>query len=534
MYTPDYQNTENCHLGRVLTLQAEHNGDTDWLVFDDDRYSFRRANQLVNNIAAHLAATGFAAGDRVCLYMDSCPAYILTALAANKLGGVWIPVNSDYKGEWLADTLKRSRPRVLVTDATHLERVDQVRDALDFELIYVVGGDASAGLVAFESLLEGDAPEPDQSGFAHSDTSAVLWTSGTTGRSKGVMQSHNVWVHAGAMANQLFDPQPGDVILNVMPLYNSAAWITAVLRALLVGITCAIDPHFSVSNYWDRVRYYGATQAFTLGAMHMFLLKATPGPDDADNPLRVIQMVPVETEAAEQFAERFGVRTLGQGMSQSEAMTIITQGHSRPGPWPRNSCGNATEHVEVKLVDDDGNEVPVNTPGECWARPLKPYIIFNGYLDDPEATAAAFDGEWLKTGDMLRVDEDGNYFFVDRKKDAVRYKGRNISTFEVESVARRHPAVADCAVCGIPSEELASEDELKLHLIFKPGESVSPEEMAAFINDNAPYFFVPRYIEVVDELPYTPTNKVQKYKLRERGVTGTTWDLRQSDYTVRR
>jgi crotonobetaine/carnitine-CoA ligase len=165
---------------------------------------------------------------------------------------------------------------------------------------------------------------------------------------------------------------------------------------------------------------------------------------------------------------------------------------------------------------------------------LQPHFIFSGYFDDPAATEAAYEGQWYKTGDLLKRDDDGYYYFSDRKKDAVRYKGRNISTFEVELAARRHPAIADCAAFGVPSEELASESEIKLDVILKPGADLEAEALAQFINDNAPYFFVPRYIEFVDSLPYTPTNKVQKFKLREAGVTPGTWDGRAAGFKAQR
>ena len=190
--------------------------------------------------------------------------------------------------------------------------------------------------------------------------------------------------------------------------------------------------------------------------------------------------------------------------------------------------------IQVRLVDDDGRDVAVGEAGELWVKPLQPHFIFNGYFDNPQATADAFAGEWYKTGDMLRCNEDGFYFFADRKKDAVRYKGRNISTFEVELAARQHPAIADCAAFGIPSEELESEQEIMLDVILKPGQVLEALELARFINDNAPYFFVPRYIQFVDSLPYTPTNKVQKFRLRERGVTPMTWDARAAGFTAER
>jgi len=240
--------------------------------------------------------------------------------------------------------------------------------------------------------------------------------------------------------------------------------------------------------------------------------------------------IPMPPDVAVPFSERFGVELMPQGLGQSEAQNLCNHNESPDANPPGASCGRPAPNLEAKLADDEGNEVPVGEAGELWVRPREPYAIFSGYFDAPEATAAAFEGEWYKTGDMLKRDKAGYYYFADRKKDAVRFKGRNISTFEVEMAARRHPAIQDCAVYGVPSEELESESELKLDMILKPGENLEPLVLAGFINDNAPYFFVPRYIEQVESLPYTPTNKVQKFKLRERGVTPNTWDAQAAGF----
>jgi crotonobetaine/carnitine-CoA ligase len=325
-----------------------------------------------------------------------------------------------------------------------------------------------------------------------------------------------------------------DVVLSLLPMYNSAAWVSGIFRALFNGIPLAIETRFSVSSFWERVDFYRATQTFTLGAMHMFLWKAPPRDDDASHSLRQFLAVPMPPELAGPFSERFGVKLLKQGMGQSEAFTLCNHDHSPDADPPAGSCGQPCPELEARLVDDQGRDVPVGEPGEMWVRPRKPHVIFSGYFDDPEATAAAYHGDWYKSGDMLRRDEAGYLYFADRKKDAVRYKGRNISTYEVEMVARGHPAVHDCAAYGIPSEELEAESELKLDVVLEPGASLQPEELARFIDDNAPYFFVPRYIERVDELPYTPTNKVQKFLLRERGVTAATWDARAAGYRATR
>jgi crotonobetaine/carnitine-CoA ligase len=242
--------------------------------------------------------------------------------------------------------------------------------------------------------------------------------------------------------------------------------------------------------------------------------------------------IPMPPAVAGPFCERFNLELVPQGLGQSEAMRLIAPVSGRT--QPPGSCGSLVPGLEARLVGDDGQDVPLGEPGELWVKPLWPHFIFNGYFDNPQATAAAYEGDWYKTGDMLKCNADGFYYFSDRKKDAVRYKGRNISTFEVELAARKHPAIADCAAFGVSSEELESEQEIMLDVILKSGQELQPVELAQFINDNAPYFFVPRYIQFVDALPYTPTNKVQKFRLRERGITPTTWDARVAGFKAQR
>ena len=520
------------HIGRAIQRQAQQQGDQQFILCGEQRYTFAEVNQRVNELAAGLAAAGLKAGDRLAFYMSSAPEVIFLVLATNKLGAVWVPVNTDYKGAWLEDTIQRTRPAVLVSDSQHLARLAEVAAALEGVTIVVHGEhDGLPGAISLDQLYVPGAPEPELSHFTCGEPCAVLWTSGTTGKSKGVMQSHNVWFNAAEANNEQFGIAAGDVIYSVLPMYNTAAWVTAIFRALFAGIPLAIDPAFSVKNFWERVDYYGATQSFTLGAMHMFLWDAPVRPDDASHALRRLMAIPMPPAIAQPFCERFGLELVPQGLGQSEAMRLIAPDGS---PQPPGSCGRAVPDLDVMLVDDDGTEVPIGEAGELWVKPLQPHFIFSGYVDDPAATDAAYEGQWYKTGDLLKRDAQGYYFFSDRKKDAVRYKGRNISTFEVELAARRHPAIADCAAFGVPSQELASESEIKLDVILKPGENLEAAALAQFINDNAPYFFVPRYIEFVDSLPYTPTNKVQKFKLRERGVSSHAWDARAAGFKAQR
>jgi crotonobetaine/carnitine-CoA ligase len=250
--------------------------------------------------------------------------------------------------------------------------------------------------------------------------------------------------------------------------------------------------------------------------------------------LRLAQIVPLAPNQWPIFEQRFGLQLIRTGLGQSECQLVMTQLENREDV-PVYALGFPTDDTIVHLLDDEGNEVARGEVGEICIKPLKPYLLFNGYFDDPEATADAYFGDYYRTGDLARQDPaTGAYFYADRKKDALRFAGRNISTLEVESVVRRHPAVQDVAAFGIPSEEVESEQELKLNIVRKAGRDCTAEELCDFINDNAPYYFVPRYLDFVESLPYTPTNKVQKFKLREQGVNEHTWDLKNSDYVIRK
>jgi crotonobetaine/carnitine-CoA ligase len=232
------------------------------------------------------------------------------------------------------------------------------------------------------------------------------------------------------------------------------------------------------------------------------------------------------------FMKRFGMERIIQGYGQSEVMILLQRVCLLGETGKPNSLGHVNPDIELRLVDDNDVEVGPGTAGEFALRQKKPNLIFSGYFNQPEVTKEAFRNEWYHTGDIGMCDADGDYFFVDRKKDYIRYKGRSISSFQVERAASAHPAIELCAAYGVPSKELASESEIKLDIVLKPDASVDPSEVARFINDNAPYFIVPRYIEIVKALPYTPTNKIEKYKLREKGLTESTWDRLATDFEL--
>ncbi len=533
------QQERNRNLGKILQLHAESIGDDPFLLSDNDRYSYAESNATVNAYANGLKKMGIEAGNRIVIYMNSCVEFVFLTLAANKLGAVWVPINTDYKGDWLAEAINDSRAAILITDTDLYPRVLEVDSKAQYPQLIVkdtgsgsMPGDSSVSTIA--QLGDNPTDEPNLDFIHYGDTSAILWTSGTTGKPKGVMQSHNVWVIAAANSNKLYGTQDDDIAYNFLPLYNSASWVGNIYRTLVSGNPCALDDAFSVSSFWDRVRFYQATQTFTLGAMHMFLWNAPETPQDADNTLRVVSMVPMPDDILMPFIERFNLEGIMQGYGQSEVMLLLSKLDTRKHRWKPNALGRLSTDAELKLLDSRGEEVAPGQVGEFSIKPHAPYTIFNGYFDNPEATANAYNGEWFGTGDLGICDADGDYFFVDRKKDYIRLKGRNVSSLQVESIVMRHPAVQAAAVYGTPSDHLASEDEIKLDVILKPEQTVSAEDLAKFVNENAPYYCVPRIIEFVGELPYTPTNKLQKYKLRQKKLLDTVWDRLDSSFVIRR
>ncbi len=524
-------------LGKVLRTQAEQRPDATFLMSGDDRYTYAEVNEIANAYAHGLAQLGVGPGDTVAFLMRTCVEFVFATFAAMKLGAIWVPTNTDYKGSWLRDTLSDSCATILIADADFLPRVAELGANLPFERIIVrgeaFGFDFDTQLNPIEELAIESGSEPDQSGISYGDTAAVLWTSGTTGRSKGVMQSHNAWVRGAISGALTTNTRDDDLMYCCLPMYNSAAWVANVYRALVCGLPVALDSEFSASTFWKRCREYGATQIFTLGAMHMFLWNAPEQPDDRDNPVRHASMVPLPDELIQPMKDRFGLETLDQGYGQSEAMGIFHRSDDGT-EWASRCLGRVLPGMEVAFLDDDDRPVADGEVGEICARPTEPYVLFNGYFNNPEATLESYTNLWYHTGDLGKRDENGNFYFVDRKKDFIRYKGRNISSFAVEAAINAHPAVAQSAAHGITSHELDSEAEVKACVVLRPDAKLEAEELARFVNDNAPYFFVPRYIEFMDVLPSTPTGRVQKFKLRERGVTAETWDAKQSGFEVKR
>jgi carnitine-CoA ligase len=529
----DCTRLEDRVLGRALAFQAAHRPDAVWLRSDEGEVTFSAGNVLANRYANGLAKLGVTKGQTVAMVMAPSIEVPLLAVAAARIGAVFTTINTDFHGAFLRAALQQSHSKVLIIDAEYLQRLESL-DLGPIEAIFVKGAvnaGASCGARTLETLRDGSVEAPDVP-VQWNDPVQVWWSSGTTGKSKGVLHGHSSLMHLAWLYSK-DRYREGDVLYSCTPVYLGSPWTGIIWPSIVGGYTAAIDPRFSVGRFWDRIRHFGATYFFTLGAMHMHLWKQPPAADDVLSGIRYAQAVPMNWNLIPQFKHRFGIQDMSQAYGTSETF-IVFDARDDGTPWSGAALGRPVSYLDVKLFDDEDREVPVGTAGEICVRPLQPGVMFLGYFQEPELTIKSWRNLWHHTGDMAIREDDGVFYFADRKKDYIRYNGRNISMFEVEAVIDTHPEVADVAAYGIPSADLDSESELVVSVIPRAGGRLTAELLAIFINDNAPYYFVPRFIVFTESLPRNPHGRVMKHSLRDQALPAGVWDRKASGFKLRR
>ncbi|MHB1345382.1 MAG: AMP-binding protein, partial [Thermoleophilia bacterium] len=429
----------------------------------------------------------------------------------------------------------QSDSKLLVVDGSFLERLLPLQDHLPKLLSVVVVGPAPAEAFAaikipalsFDEFLA--APPAALDIQVHpSDPQSIIYTSGTTGVSKGALGCHTFWIVVAERLLEIRDGGPDDVFYTFMPLYHFNAQVLTVLTAMIAGARMVLSDRFSASRFWDDIRRAGATQFNYLGAVMPILAKQPERPDDLDNPARIALGAGCPPAVMEEVERRFGITCMeGFGMTEIGIPIHVRLDDRRPG-----SCGRPLDIYDIRLVDDDDHEVPTGEPGEIVFRPRVPHTMMQGYYNMPEKTLEAYRNLWFHSGDLARRDADGYYYFIDRKKDSLRRRGENISSFEVERTINQHPAVLESAAVAVKSE--LAEDEVKICVVLRPGATLSPEELVRWADERMPSFAVPRYVEFLEKLPKTPTERTQKYLLKEAGVTAATWDREKAGVGVRR
>ncbi len=530
----------NWVLPKILEKKAEKNGEKIFLNILNKRfYSYAETNRRANQVGRYLQKLGVSKGEKVAILLPNSEHYIFSWFGIHKIGAVQVPVNTAYKGEFLQYAIDFSDSVVLITAPEFLDRVVLIQNELPkLKYILVLKGDRplenpginTKPLLAFDEAYN-ESGENLGIEVAFSDPERIMFTSGTTGRSKGVFRSHAAAYWSARNYVDVCGVTSEDVLLTSLPLFHANAQVLCVYPAMLADARVAIYERFSATQLWDWCRESGATIFNLLGAMSYFLYNQPPTERDADNPVRLIMAAPAPRDIYHEFEKRFGIKfTEGYGLTETGMVTYM------PVEAPRiGSIGKAAPGYEVKVVDEHDREVPPNTTGEIVVRNQLPWLMVTEYYRMPEKTVSDFRNLWFHTGDAGRMDEDGYFYFMDRKKDYIRRRAENISSFEVEKVVNSHPAVSESAAIGIPAGEGAvAEDEIKIVIVLKPGAQLTPEELMKWCEDRMPYFMIPRYVEFVPELPKTPTEKVKKHLLREAGITPQTWDREKAGYKIKR
>jgi len=523
---------DTCVLRYALERNARAKPDDVFAAFEGGEcWTFAQTLQQVESLAGNLHELGVRQGDHVVLVLPTSPLALRAMFAINYLGAVYVPINPALKGSSLEHVLHNAGAALAIVNESVLDRV--VAAAPPGLTTIVRSSDAAVPAPPGRFTIYGvsaltkaaAAPPAPPRPIRPFDLQSIIYTSGTTGRSKGVLSSYmhsyscvgpDAWTCLTADDRQLLH----------MPIFHiGGAFIACV--SLCVGSSIAVVSHFRTDAFWDQIRELEVTSAFLLGAMATFLLKQPPHRRDRDHRLRMVFIVPLG-QSGPAFRERFGVDVFTL-FNMTEICTPLI---SRANPSKHGICGRPRAGVEVRLVDENDCSVGVGEVGQMILRTEAPWAMNHGYNNDPQATADAWRNGWFHTGDAFIRDADGDYRFVDRLKDAIRRRGENISSYEIELELLGHPSIREAAAIPVPSE--FSEDEVLVVLAPAAGASLDPEEVIQHLLPRMAHHMIPRFIRIVDELPKTPTAKVEKHILRAEGVTVDTWDREHAGMPIRR
>ncbi len=506
------------------------------LDFSGNLYTYAEVDSLSTRMAHALATLGVQPGETVLTMLDNNIDAVVCWLAINKLRAVSVPINTALKGEFLRHQIADTRTHLVICEADYLPRILPLAEQLGAVSQILYRGDLAEPaecIIPITDLDEfrGKDDTPFASKPQPSDLACLIYTSGTTGPSKGCMISYNFMCNLARLQLRAGPADENDVTITPLPLFHMNALCVSIIASILVGARAAILPRFSVSNFWQEVERSGATIASILGGMGGLLAQAP----DNDAMRRCYGQIhtargnPYTEETKKIWRERFGTKLVGgngYGLTEACVVTSLAAGeYAAPG-----SSGKRIPDFDVRIVDDNDQELPANAPGEIVVRPLRPDIMFQGYWNRPADTLKLMRNMWFHTGDIGKFDDDGFFYFVDRKKDYLRRRGENISSFEMEAAFAVHPDLAEVAVHAVPSDK--GEDDVKVTAVLHEGARLTPEELFHWATDSVPYYALPRYIEFRRNLPKNPQGRVLKYQLRDEGKTADTWDLEDTDIKV--
>jgi carnitine-CoA ligase len=512
---------ERFSVAAVLDRRAEEFPDRVMMSIAGTDVTFEQMRRRSCAAANTLLDLGIGAGDCVALFTATCPEWVYFWLGAARIGTVTAAVNAANKGDFLLHALRLARAKAVITDSERQSRIAEVADQLPELGSIVVQGDSP-----HDVLDRGAADTAGEYTGDVGDIGSLFFTSGTTGASKAVATTwHYLFTTAATVASSWgFDAR--DVLWTAMPLFHLSA-APSVLAPMLVGGTTVLAPTFHPATVWDEVRACGAVGFAGAGAMVSMLLRQSPDPRDAQLPLRFISAAPIDASVYRDIEKRYGCRIVTM-YGMTEAFPIAVKGIAEEGV--PGTSGGPNPSFEVRIVDPDGDPLPDGSVGEIACRPRYPYVMSEGYVNGEGGIDRH--PPWFRTGDLGVLDSDQNLTYVDRVKDSLRRRGENISSVEVETVVLGHPAVLEAAAVGVPSD--LGEDDILLVVALRPDCPLDYRELLDFCSARMPYFCVPRYVEIVSELPKTIIGRVRKDILRARGVGPEAWDRESHGYIVSR
>jgi crotonobetaine/carnitine-CoA ligase len=506
------------------------------LMCGNEEFTYRHLDDRATAVARGLVAFGLAPEETVGSFLSNRPETLITALGLNRAGGIIVPVNTAFTGSFLSRPLEVTGVRLLFTEATLADAVTSM-DPMPTTLTTIVFVDhiparvpSGVGVMTLTDLVERGSEDVELPLRGPADTHSIAFTSGTTGRSKGVVSPNLAPVIGARESAVAFELNPRDRAYTAFPLFHGMALVSTCLAAWYAGATAIVAPQLTISGFWDDIRRTQATQFNALGAVLHMLLSLPPSEQDRNHHVTRVFSAPSPPDALYRFESRFGVHLI-EGYGQTETKNIL---YNPIRGRKVGSMGIPTATSIVEIHDEDGTRLPPGQPGEIVYRPTIPHIMLKGYFGDPDATLAATKDLWWHTGDLGVMDADGFFYFFDRKKDALRRRGENISSVEVEEVIVAHPEVQIAAVLGVQSE-LGENEVLAVVQVTDP-DTFDHAGLHAFCVQHLPRFMVPRYLRAMTALPLTPTGKVRKVELREDGITTDTFDAITAgvDLTARR
>jgi len=511
---------ENVVTRRILERRARATPDVEFIKFEDgSSWTYRQALEISYSAANVLRRAGLRQNDRIGILYGNGPEFIRAWWGAAALGAQVVPINIGYRGRMLEHLLRLSRLDAVVGDPQLMSAFDAITEP----------GLTPDRRFTAADLASDDATAPElERPIETWDTAFYLLTSGTTGPSKlAVVTYRNIY--AGVLCSVPLTRGRDDCALVDIPLFHGGA-LRMAMGGLSFGSRIAVLERPRMSSYWQTAKETGATLSFLVSSMVDFVLAQPVSAAEREHSLRILGANPLPSDP-KGFMERFGVKELLVAYGSTEAPGVLRAASG--DPLVRGYCGRPQPGYQCRIVDENDIERPVGEPGELIVRHEAPWVISPAYVDNPAATAAAWRNGWFHTGDLMRRDEEGRFFYVDRVKDSLRRRGENISSAEVEYEVKAFPGVREAA-CVAHRMPNATDDEVKVWIVPEQGQTIDCEALLKFCVERMPYFMTPRFFEVIDELPKTHNQKILKFDLRERGNSARTWDREAHGFVVTR